>query len=421
MIDLSRFAGDSFYVVGLGTSGRSCAHALAAAGAKVFAWDDHKIDDLDGAHLTLCAPVDVPYEDLSALVLSPGVALSHPSVARAKAAGVTVISDVELAFRAGLRAPALGITGTNGKSTVTAMTAHALETLGKSVGVGGNFGPPTLHMHDPGPAGFIVLELSSYQLDLSPGYPLAAACVLNLGIDHLDRHGTMAAYAAAKARIFRSARQGFILGTDPWCQALAQETGAPLIPPSAWPTINQDQTITGPHQRQNFAAVVALLGAQGFAAKDVLAALHSFPGLAHRQEFLGQTPKWTFINDSKATNAGSAAVALKAHERIHWLAGGQGKNGGLADLAPALAHVVKAYVYGENAPALGQLCQSQGVPFAQFATLDAATHAALRDPTGGTLLLSPAAASWDQYPNFMARGDHFRDLVKPHLTDGPRA
>ncbi len=420
MIDLSRFAGKCFYVVGLGTSGRSSVHALAAAGAKVLAWDDHKIHDPEIAGFNLFAPADVPYENLSALILSPGITLSHPSVDRAKAAGVAVISDVELAFRAGLRGRALGITGTNGKSTVTAMTAHVLETLGKSVSVGGNFGPPTLHMTDPGVEGFIVLELSSYQLDLSPGYPLAAACVLNLGVDHLDRHRTMAAYAATKARIFHSARQGFILGTDPWCQTMAEETGASLIPSEGWPT-PENQTKAGPHQRQNYAAVAALLGAQGFAEADVLAALDTFPGLAHRQELLGQTPKWTFINDSKATNAGSAAMALMAYDRIHWLAGGKGKNGGLADLAPALTHVVKAYVYGENAPALGQLCQSHGVPFARFETLDAATKAALSDPIGGTLLLAPAAASWDQYPNFMARGDHFRDLIKPHLNKGPRA
>ena len=430
MVDLKKFKGETFYLIGLGISGTSAAQALTHAGAEVWVWDDHRKHNADSKHLEgaqgtsaprktalrHCHPCDMAYSSLAALVLSPGVPLTHPSVIRARQSGVEIISDIELMFRAGLQARVLGITGTNGKSTVTALISHTLRQLGHKVEIGGNFGPATLDMKDPGPEGFVVLELSSYQLDLSPGYPLAVACLLNVALDHLDRHGSMDAYAYAKSKIFRKAEHKIVTGTDAWSRKIAAQSRATLIAPDNWPKTQMAQTLRGDHQRQNQAAAWAMLASLGFDKEKVLTAMISFPGIAHRQEILGQTDRWLFVNDSKATNVSSTIQALSAFSRIHWLAGGRGKDGGFENLKPFLTQVEKAYIYGENADELARFCQDYGLPSRQFSTLTEAFANAI-SAAGGTLLLSPAAASWDQYPSYIARGDHFRALVAPYLKN----
>ena len=416
MIDLSPFANQRFYVVGLGASGASAARALSAAGAVVEVWDDR--EGLETPH-RLIPPKAQDYTGLTALVLAPGIPLTHPephpAAKAALAAGIPVISDVELAFRAGLKAKAIGITGTNGKSTTTALVQHALTTLGQKSVIGGNFGVPILDCDDPGPEGFMVLELSSYQLDLSPGYPLAAACLLNISPDHLDRHGGLEGYAKAKARIFRDAKTKIVTGADAKSQAIAREVGADLLSPSDWAVFAETPALRGAHNQQNQAAACALLEAVGFERTALIEAFQSFPGIAHRQEILGQTDTWLFVNDSKATNVDSAIRALNAFEGIHWLAGGLGKEGDASHLLPALKNVQMAYLYGQNREALASLCAAAGTPHQLFDTLDQAFAAAMQ-AQGGTLLLSPAAASWDQYKSFEARGDHFRALVQPYLS-----
>lgn len=426
-LDLSCFSGQSFYVVGLGLSGLSAAGALRDAGACVWVWDDrHLPAEWSQAAVT---PDALDYSRLHALILSPGIPLTHPRphpvVGRAKAAGVPILSDVALAFRAGLRARALGITGTNGKSTTTALVHHALEALGQRAILGGNFGVPLLDLDDPGPNAFAVLELSSYQLDLSPdGYPLAAACLLNISADHWERHGGLEGYAAAKAQIFKRADRKIVTGNDPASRKIAAQASACLLGPEDWAAFPETRALRGVHNQQNQAAACALLESLGFARQDIVPALESFPGLAHRQEIVGQTARWLFVNDSKATNVDSTARALRAFDDIHWLAGGRGKAGGFAGLTSALSKVCQAYLYGENCTELATFCQNQGLNPQTHETLDQAVAAALHAPgktlpgetlPGGTLLLSPAAASWDQYPSFEARGEHFRRLVQPHL------
>ena len=424
MIDLSLFSGQRFYVVGLGTTGISAVRALGAAGAQVACWDDYGDHGDHCAHqaqtgqdaTALTAPDLVDYSQLTALILSPGIAPSHRAVQAARAAGVDVISDVELLFRAGLKARALGITGTNGKSTVAALCHHVLQTLGIPCALGGNFGPATLALTDPGPEGFVVLELSSYQLELSPGYDLAAACLVNVEVDHLERHGTLANYAAAKARIFKSAQHKFVAGLDRWSQQIATQSGATLLPATHWPAERPQANLIGQHQRQNMAAVSALLTSQGLQEAAVLAAMDSFPGIPHRQQVIAKAGPWLFVNDSKATNVASTASALRAYKDIHWLAGGRAKAGGFDGLRPHLGAVTRAYIYGENAADLSAFCQQAGVPFDRFETLDQAVACAL-EGAGGTLLLSPAAASWDQYSSFEARGAHFHALLTPYITE----
>lgn len=416
MIDLSPFSGQRFYVVGLGASGASAARALSAAGAVVEVWDDG--EGLETPY-TLIKPEAQTYEGLAALILAPGIPLTHPkpypAAELALRADVPVISDVELAFRAGLKAKAIGITGTNGKSTTTALVHHALTALGQKSVIRGNFGVPILDCDDPGPEGFMVLELSSYQLDLSPGYPLAAACLLNISPDHLDRHGGLAGYAKAKARIFNQAEAKIVTGDDAECLTIAKDSGATLLGPADWQTFLETPALRGTHNQQNQAAACALLEAVGFERAAIVEAFQSFPGIAHRQEILGENDTWLFVNDSKATNVDSAIRALGSFETIHWLAGGLGKEGDASHLIPALTNVQIAYLYGENKDDLAALCLEAGTPHQLFDTLDQAFAAAMQAP-GGTLLLSPAAASWDQYKSFEARGDHFRVLVQPYLT-----
>ncbi len=386
----------------------------------------------------------------SALVLSPGVPLTHPAphevVVRAKAQGCPVIGDTEL-FAQMIGAggvnqkPVIGITGTNGKSTTTALIGHCL----KGSAVGGNIGQAVLNLPAPQEVSAYVVELSSYQIDLTQSLACDISILLNLAPDHLDRHGGFAGYVAAKKRLFDMQRKGghAIIGVDDpdsaaICAELAAAGNLHVVPISIQGALSHGVYVAdgilfdamegdaeqvmdmrdapampGPHNGQNAAAAYAACKLAGMAQADIAAAIQSFPGLAHRIETIGCLGQVRFVNDSKATNAEAAAKALASFQNIYWIAGGKPKEGGLKPLYDELKNVTAAYLIGEAAPAFAEELQGK-VPTHQAGTMDQAVQMALADAqaTGGVVLLSPAAASFDQFKDFEVRGDAFRAAVK---------
>lgn len=429
IVDL--FAGERVFVVGLGKSGMAAAQALRAGDAVVLCWDDGDgaRDAAAAAGFTLLDPsVDNAIAGAAALILAPGIPLTHPtphaSVRAAQAHGVPILGDIELLYRSEPKARFIGITGTNGKSTTTALVAHILQSNGLDVAVGGNLGIPALSL--PG-ADLYVLEMSSYQLDLTPSAMFDIAVLLNITPDHLDRHGGMDGYIAAKTTILRPRATDSIaiVGTDTPSTAkiardmpsagrqpiLIDRSSAPdadLINAGAYPAM------AGDHGIQNAAAARAVARELGLDDTAVTEAMKSFPGLAHRQERIATLDGITFINDSKATNVEAAARALSAFDGIYWIAGGRGKDGGYDGLTPYLSRIRHAYLIGEAAQPIADWIDGR-VPITQSGTLDqAVTQAqtdAQDDPDAGPVLLSPACASFDHYPNFERRGDAFRDCV----------
>jgi UDP-N-acetylmuramoylalanine--D-glutamate ligase len=454
MIEVSSFSGIPVGVLGLGKSGFVAAQALARGGAEVMAWDDDlkKRDAAEEAGVTI---VDLRSADLAAmpsLVLSPGIPHSypapHPVVARARDAGAEIIGDIELLARTQRDAAYIGITGTNGKSTTTALIGHILALAGREVAVGGNLGTPALSLAPLGAGGAYVLEMSSYQLELTFSLEFDVAILLNITPDHLDRHGGMDGYIAAKQRIFRGQKvpQAAIIGVDdPICAGierdLAHAAEQIVIPISAERAVARgvyavggsliDDTkgkatpilemaglarLPGIHNWQNAAAAYAAVRHVGVATEAAAAGLHSFPGLAHRQELIATIDGVRYINDSKATNADAAAKALVCYENIYWIAGGLAKEGGIGSLSPYHKRIRHAFLIGEAAPAFAATLGGQ-VPHSRCGELAAAVAAArelaLREGRPGAIvLLSPACASWDQFANFEARGEAFRRLVK---------
>ena len=450
MIDLSFMAGSTVAVLGLARSGRAAALALVEGGAAVLAWDDadaaRAAAASDGIPIVDLATIDwrVP----AALVLSPGIPHSfpapHPIVARACAAGCPVIGDIELLVRAQRAARYVGITGTNGKSTTTALVGHILAAAGRPAQVGGNLGTPVLSFAPLGADGVYVLEMSSYQLELAPSAVFDVAVLLNISPDHLDRHGGMAGYIAAKRRIFhgQTAAQIAVVGTDDDdTRALADGLAGPVLRrisgeravsggiyalgdsliddsdgrASVVMNLAAVASLPGRHNAQNAAAAYAATRALGLPVATITAAIASFPGLAHRQERVGEIAGITFINDSKATNADAAARALGCYPTIYWIAGGVAKAGGITELVGFFARIRHAYLIGEAAPSFAATLGDR-VPHTVVGDLGAAVAAAFRDAkaegiAGAVVLLSPACASFDQYANFEARGDHFRRLV----------
>jgi UDP-N-acetylmuramoylalanine--D-glutamate ligase len=422
------FAGQRFAVVGLGRNGLPAARALAAMGADVVAWDDTAAARAAATGLRVAVP---EMAGLDALVLSPGIAHAlpapHPIAAAAREAGVPILSDAELLFRAvraaGSAARFVGITGTNGKSTTTALVAHLLAESGVPVAAGGNLGPAALALPLLPQDGVYVLEMSSYMLERIGRLRFDAAAMLNLSPDHLDRHGDMAGYAAAKRRVFanQTADDTAVIGADdPDARAMAAwRRGLPgrvitISMHDAVPAL--PASLRGAHNAQNASAALAVVGAVMETAprpERVLAALRTFPGLPHRIEHVATIDGVAFVNDSKATNADSAARALACHDRVVWIAGGIAKAGGIEPLAGYFPRIRHALLIGRDADALAATLARNGVPHAVVGTLDAAVPAALalaRD-TGATVLLSPACASFDQFAGFDARGDRFRELV----------
>lgn len=431
-------------VMGLGIAGLATVRALLESGAEVLAWDDNAESrtavEKEGAAIADLMAID--WSDVACLVLSPGIPHTfpkpHPVADAARNAGVEIICDVELLGRAQPEAAYIGITGTNGKSTTTALVGHILEAAGKDIEVGGNLGPPVLGMRPLGAGGIYVLELSSYQLERMSSITFDVAALLNISADHLDRHGGMEGYVAAKRRIF--AGMGVdgtaVVGIDDETSAAEAErldgtvvrVSANAVPDGG---VGIDgtrlfdgaekvmdlagiMTLPGSHNRQNAAAAYAICRAAGVEREIIAAAIATFPGLPHRQELVATSGGVAWVNDSKATNTDATAKALGSYERIYWIAGGQAKDGGFAALDPWLDRVAHAYLIGEAAQPMADWLGTR-VPHEISEVLDTAVSAAAAQSKGeddAVVLLSPACASFDQFRNFGERGDAFRDLAR---------
>ncbi len=453
MTPVTTFSGQTVALFGLGGSGLATALALKEGGAHVVACDDNpakmaeaaargiETGDLRGADWTR----------FSALILSPGVPLTHPephwSATLAKSNGVEIIGDIELFCRERAKiapdAPLVAITGTNGKSTTTALIAHILREAGRDVQLGGNIGTAILSLEPPSEGRIHVIECSSFQIDLSPSLNPAIGVLLNISPDHLDRHGTMENYAAIKERLVAHAAKAVIGVDDEMSRAVAARiplarqdvVRVGLSDHGAGSVYAKDGVIVshlgdrslevaelagigslrGDHNAQNAAAAIAVALLSGVEAPVIRRALRTFPGLPHRMEEVARRGETLFINDSKATNADSTEKALKSFDNILWILGGKPKEGGIAPLTSYFPKIKKAYLIGaasdEFAATLGS-----AVPHVRSGTLDKAVEQAAADAAAmngpAVILLSPACASYDQFPNYEVRGNHFRDLVK---------
>ena len=452
MIAVSGFTGRTIGVLGLARSGRAAAAALAAGGAAVLAWDDKAaVRDAVAGDIPIVAPEDPRWRRIAALVLSPGIPHSfpkpHPVVERARADGAEIIGDIELLYRAQPRARFVGITGTNGKSTTTALIGHILREAGVTTEIGGNLGTAALSLAPLGPDGVYVLEASSYQLELLNTLAFDVAILLNITPDHLDRHGGMDGYIAAKERIFdrQSGAASAIVGIDdPICAALAERLrarGGPLVLPIAvggpapggvyidggWLVDAIDaaprrvlefaavERLPGAHNWQNAGAAYAAARRIGVSPEAATAAIRSFPGLAHRQELVDTIEGVRYINDSKATNADASEKALVCYPDIYWIAGGLAKAGGITPLAPYFGRLRHTFLIGNATEEFAATLDGKA-PFTRCGDLATAVTAAASQARadampGAVVLLSPACASFDQFTDFEARGDRFRELV----------
>ena len=453
MSPFAPFSGQRIAVVGLGRAGLPAAQRLAEWGAEVAVWDDNAPgrEAAERAGLSVRDLRTGPF-GFDALLLSPGIPhllpAPHPIADRARAAGVPILADVEFLFRAvraaGSAARFIGITGTNGKSTTTALIHHLLTGAGRVSEVGGNLGPAALGLNILGDNGSYTLEMSSYMLERIATIRFNCAVMLNLSHDHLDRHGNMRGYAAAKAQIFarQQAEDLGVLGQDDaFSTAMAPDLRGRLVPVSGlrrvpggiWAEGNvlrdaageiadlrDAPALPGSHNAQNAAAAAAVAFEAGLSRSEVAAGLATFPGLPHRQERVGTLAGVTFVNDSKATNADSAARALASYDRVVWIAGGIAKDGGIETLAPLFPRIARAVLIGRDAPMLAATLAAHGVPHEIAGTLDAALPAAAAAARGGAapvVLLSPACASFDQFTGFDARGERFRALVQQMIAD----
>jgi len=460
MIAVSSFSGKTVALFGLGGSGLSTARALAAGGARVFLWDDSEAA-LEKAREAGFSPYDLREADWSlfhALILTPGAPLTHPAphwtVERAREAGVEVIGDIELFLRERAAtcpaSPLVAITGTNGKSTTTSLIAHILRAAGCDVQMGGNIGVPILDLEPPSEQRIHVVECSTFQIDLAPSLHPSVGVLLNLTPDHIDRHGTMENYASLKQRLVESSDFAVIGRDDAFCEAIFQylkKLGHAVVGISnsqphvigavryeagllrrtfalpAMKTVEeifidlaQAPNLRGAHNGQNAAAAFSVCEKLGLTHDQIFAGLKSYPGLAHRMEQVARDGKVLFVNDSKATNADAAEKALLSFNDIYWIIGGKAKEGGIEPLRPLFGKVRKAYLIGAAAQDFAKTLEG-AVAYEQCGTLDVAVAAAARaaaasDAPEPVVLLSPACASYDQYPNFEKRGDAFREAVK---------
>jgi UDP-N-acetylmuramoylalanine--D-glutamate ligase len=458
MIPVTTFVGQTVAVFGLGASGLLSAQALAAGGANVIAWDDNdaKVEVAKTAGITTQDLHALDWSKVAALVLAPGVPLTHPqphwSAALANKAGVEIIGDIELfclqRAMSGAACPLIAITGTNGKSTTTALIAHLLKSAGIDAQMGGNIGVPVLELKDFAPGRAYVLEVSSYQIDLAPSLKPTVGILLNVSEDHLDRHGSIENYAAIKTLLVAGAEQAAVIGVDDrWTREAAdrlERAGRKVVRISvesqlrdgyyadgsrimratagkAHPVVQLAGigSLRGAHNAQNAACAVAACRAIGVAIEEIQKGLVTFPGLAHRMQQVGTRAtaagRILFVNDSKATNADSAAKALGSFHDIYWIAGGKPKTGGIVSLAEFFPRIKKAYLIGEAAQDFAHTLEGK-VPYEIAGVLSKAIDAATRDAESAGLkepvvLLSPACASFDQYPNFEVRGRAFADIV----------
>ena len=456
------YAGQNIAVLGLGRTGLSAAQMLKTGAAKVIAWDDDEIKRAEAEQLgiTVANPLEMDIRRFTAIVWSPGIPHTlpkpHPLAVAAREADVPLISDIDILLRTQMDATVVGITGTNGKSTTTALMGHVLKSAGRPTEAGGNIGKPALDMLPLGLAGTYVLELSSYQLELTPSLRCDVAILLNITPDHLDRHGDMDGYVAAKMNIFNN--QGgpdvAIVGVDdPIGVSIADRltrTGCQrVIPIRVGDTVQGGvytldgalmDSIEGPshkvmelsdlpllpgdHNAQNIAAVYAAARSHGVHPDVITAGLATFKGLPHRQEFVTALNGVLFVNDSKATNAEAAAKALSCYDDIYWIAGGIAKSGGIKDLKPFFPNIRHAFLIGEAADGFADELEPAGVACTLYEDMETAveeaTAQALADgKQGAAVLLSPACASFDMFASFEERGDVFRSEVK-RVTDAVR-
>ncbi|MCD2181771.1 UDP-N-acetylmuramoyl-L-alanine--D-glutamate ligase [Rhizobium sp. GN54] len=449
MIAVTTLRNRNVALFGLGGSGIATAQALVEGGANVTAWDDNpdSVAKAAAAGIPTADLRQVDWSGISSFVLSPGVPLTHPkphwSVDLARAAGVEIVGDVELFVRE-RRAhapdcPFIAITGTNGKSTTTALIAHILKASGRDTQLGGNIGTAVLTLDPPKAGRFYVVECSSYQIDLSPTIDPTAGILLNLTPDHLDRHGTMQHYADIKERLVAGSDTAVVAVDDSFTALIAdriERSGTKVVRVSrrrpladgfyaegghirfahggtSRPVadLSEIQTLRGGHNAQNAAAAIAACLAVGVGEEEIRKGLASFPGLKHRMQPVGRKGGVVFVNDSKATNADAAAPALSSYDRIYWIAGGLPKEGGIASLSGFFPRIAKAYLIGEAAAAFAVTLGEQ-VPYEISGTLERAVAHAAADAAGDAngpvaVLLSPACASFDQYKNFEVRGDAF--------------
>lgn len=460
MIAAKAFANRTVAVFGLARTGLGAVRALVAGGTTVIAWDDSSTArDLGGQEGAEIMPWrEWPWEKIAAVILSPGVPLTHPKphgvVEHANSARVPVIGDVELFAREIRPNPDLpgksaviAITGTNGKSTTTALVGHILKQCGFDAQIGGNIGKSVLELSAPSPKTIYVLEMSSFQIDLAPGLVPDVALLSNLSPDHIDRHGSMENYAAIKARLMRqTAKDGQVMiGVDDEYSSaiftqMSSAGGALAHPVSVGKVLGRgifvvdgtlydamggralkvmDMTaaihLPGAHNWQNAALAYGAVKPFVSDSKLIADAIASFPGLAHRMEDVGHIGKTVFINDSKATNADATARALAVYPDIFWIAGGKPKEGGISPLASFFPRVRKAYLIGEAANQFARTLDGKAL-YEMSGTLDVAVARAAADAAASAaeapvVLLSPACASYDQFKDFEQRGDMFRSLV----------
>jgi UDP-N-acetylmuramoylalanine--D-glutamate ligase len=460
LIPITTFAGKRVAVFGLGKSGLLAARALAEGGADVVAFDDNtkSVTEAQAAGVTTQDLRALDWSAVVALVLAPGVPLTHPvphwSVSLARKAGVEVIGDIELFCRerakerekSGTHCPLVAITGTNGKSTTTALTAHLLRSAGRDTQMGGNIGQPVLALAPFAPGRIYVLEVSSYQIDLAPSLHATVGILLNVSEDHLDRHGSMDNYAALKTRLPADIEAGgtAVIGVDDrYTRAAAERiarAGKAVVQVSVMARLRDGYyadgsaimraaagqaqpvaqlagigSLRGAHNAQNAACAIAACAALGLDLPAIQNGLTSFPGLAHRMQPIGRKGRVLFVNDSKATNADSAARALASFHDIYWIAGGRAKTGGITSLTEFFPRIAKVYLIGEAAKEFAATLDGK-VAYEITDVLPAAVAAAARDAESSgarepVVLLSPACASFDQYPNFEVRGQAFTDLV----------
>ncbi len=468
MIPIHAYEGRRVAVFGLGRTGIATAQALIAGGSQVSCWDDSAAsrEQAEAAGLELDDLNRRDWGDIAALVLSPGIPLTHPQphhvVELARAVDAPVIGDIELfamavnALPEKRRPKIIGITGTNGKSTTTALIGHILKATGRNVRVGGNIGDAVLSLEPPRPGSVYVLELSSYQIDLTHSLACDVAVLLNISPDHLDRHGGFDGYFRAKQRLFKmQAPDGTaVIGIDDeetsalYSRLRAQRRDDQVIPIAAGRVfargvyalgdrlydaldgasrpvaeLSQARALPGRHNAQNAAAALAAVRALGVSGRAAGEAMLSFPGLAHRQEEVGTIDGIRFVNDSKATNAEAAMQALSSYRNVFWIAGGRAKDEDIGVLARLKDRVSRAYFIGEAQSDFDAVLRGH-IPTELCGDMKTAITAALRDARASdepdpVVLLSPAAASFDQFTSFEDRGDHFRELVREAGSSRP--
>lgn len=430
MIAPAAFSGKKYAVIGLARSGLASAHCLLANGAKVTVWDEREdARNILAGKAEIDNPLDLDLTGYDGVIVSPGVPLnSHPISAHAARFNVPVIGDIELFAMARPSLPphkVVGITGTNGKSTTTALITHILEQAGVPTLMGGNIGLPILGQEALPAGGVYVLELSSYQIDLTQSLDCEVACLLNITPDHLDRYASFEAYAASKGRLFQMQSEGHALVISASTKAAMDQLpkgrkNAVIIradqsnlDQSNWPALQ------GPHNLENVLISRELCLALGLSEEAIEAGLRSYKSLPHRMERIGEFDGVLYVNDSKATNQASAAPALAAFPpeksgapRIHWIVGGVVKEKGLGECEAFLPHISAAYCIGSSAEQFAELLQGL-VPVVCYAEdmENAVSLAQKAAKAGDVILLSPACASFDQYRDFEARGDHFRMII----------